>query len=259
MKGVRRVVQGRSLVRVAALYDIHGNAPALEAVVEELERVNPDLVVVGGDVLAGPLPLETLHLLRTLPREKVFVRGNADRALLEHLGGSSQAAEPADTWMADRLTQADIDLIALFRDTFTARIDGLGTVTFCHATPRSDEEIVTSATPEEVVHDAFAGAKGWVCVCGHTHVQYDRRAGDFRIVNPGSVGMPYEDAGPGAYWALLGPDVELRRTTYDLQAAAERIRIGGWEQAADFAREHVLSVPSGTQATDYFEGVAGRG
>jgi hypothetical protein len=83
-------------------------------------------------------------------------------------------------------------------------------------------------------------------------MQFDRRVGETRVVNAGSVGMPYE-AGPGAYWALLGPDVELRRTEYDVERAAEAIRATGWPQADEFAHENVLVVPRRAEALAAFE------
>src|SRR5204863_5431552 len=86
----------------------------------------------------------------------------------------------------------------------------VGRALFCHATPRNDEEIFTKISPVERWGEALAGVDADVVVCGHTHVQFDRRIGDIRLVNPGSVGMPYEHE-PGAYWALLdGTDVALR-------------------------------------------------
>ena len=79
-------------------------------------------------------------------------------------------------------------------------------------------------------------------VCGHTHMQFDRTIGRIRVLNAGSVGMPF--GGPGAYWLLLGPDVQLRHTSYDLAKAAERIRATKYPQAQDFAARNVLEPPS---------------
>jgi diadenosine tetraphosphatase ApaH/serine/threonine PP2A family protein phosphatase len=92
-------------------------------------------------------------------------------------------------------------------------------------------------------------------VCGHTHVQFDRLTADKRLANAGSVGMPYE-ALPGAYWALLGPGLELRRTDYDREAAAEAIRATSFPDAREFAEENVLTIPSGQEATELFERMA---
>ena len=78
---------------------------------------------------------------------------------------------------------------------------------FCHATPQNDVDVFTERTPEERVAPCFAGVDADLVVCGHTHMQFDRTIAGVRVVNAGSVGMAYEEA-PGAYWALLGPDVE---------------------------------------------------
>jgi len=88
----------------------------------------------------------------------------------------------------------------------------------------------------------FAGVEARTVVCGHTHMQFDRRVGIVRVVNAGSVGMPFGN--PGAYWLLLGPDVELRRTPYDYAAAADRIRSTAYPKAEEFAARNVLQPPS---------------
>jgi diadenosine tetraphosphatase ApaH/serine/threonine PP2A family protein phosphatase len=135
-------------------------------------------------------------------------------------------------------------------------VDGLGPTLFCHATPRSDEEIVTRLTPEAPFEEALAGVEERVVVAGHTHVRFDRRVGRTRFVNAGSVGMPYEGE-PGAYWALLGPDVEHRRTVYDLDAAAARFRESGFPDA-DAHAETLLRPPDPAGASERFERLAGR-
>jgi predicted phosphodiesterase len=173
-------------MRVAALYDVHGNRAALEAVLAELEGMDVH-IVSGGDLVAGPHGRNCLDLLLGLGDRATFVRGNADREV-------DELAEVVDEWSPG----------------VVLTVDGLGPVEFCHATPESDEEIITRLTPDDVVRSRFASP---LTVVGHTHVQFDRIVGGIRVVNAGSVGMPYE-AKPGAYWALLGPDVELRRTEY---------------------------------------------
>jgi putative phosphoesterase len=230
-------------VRVAALYDIHGNLPALEAVLAELEGLQPDLVVIGGDSVLGAFPRETLEELLALDERARFVRGNTDR-------------EP-DEFASAELTPEQREFLAGLPLTVSLEVDGLGPVLFCHASPRDDEEIITTLTPPERLDPMLAGVTEDVVVCGHTHVQYDRLVGSLRIVNAGSVGMPYAEE-PGAYWALLGPDVELRRTAYDLEAAAERIGTSRWPQAEEFVRENLLNVPSGDEASRYFEDLAAR-
>jgi putative phosphoesterase len=230
-------------VRVAAFYDVHGNLPALEAVLAELEEVDVDRIVVGGDVVHGAFPRESVAKLRALGGRALWVRGNCDRT--------------PNAFDVERLSDEQRAFLAGLPLTLSLEVDGLGPVLFFHATPRSDEEVFTRYTPEERLEPMLAGIAEEVLVCGHTHVQVDRRAAGKRVVCAGSVGMPYADE-PGAYWTLLGPDVEFRRTPYDLESAAERIRSSGWPDAEEFVRENLLEVPDGDEASRYFEELATR-
>lgn len=238
-------------MRIAALSDIHGNLPALEAVLAEVAREAPDLIVVCGDVASGPLPVETLNVLKALPNAR-FLHGNADRGLVASYDGSAKPKwpGPAADWCAAQLSRDQRDFLAAFPDDVRLQVDGVGRVLLCHGSPRSDEEIMTAATPEHRMSEMTAGSGADVIVCGHTHMQFDRTLPGVRVVNPGSVGMPYGQ--PGAYWALIGPDVEFRRTTYDRDTAAARIRQSSWPEAAAFARDNVLAVPSVEQAMEFF-------
>jgi diadenosine tetraphosphatase ApaH/serine/threonine PP2A family protein phosphatase len=126
-------------------------------------------------------------------------------------------------------------------------------VLFCHATPRNDTEIFTRQTTEEKLRPIFDAAGAPLVICGHTHMQFDRTIGDVRVVNAGSVGMPF--GATGAYWLLLGPtarDLDLRRTQYDLAAAAGRIRATAYPQADEFATRNVLDPPSEAAILDAF-------
>lgn len=232
--------------RVAALYDIHGNLPALEAVLGEVRAEGTDLLLVGGDVLPGPMPRETLDSLLGLDLPVRFIRGNGDRSVCEEMEGlPSTVPEPFRKgihWNAQQLDAGHARAIASWPLTDRVAIDGLGDVLFCHATPRDDNEIFTRVTPEERLLPVFDGAGAPLVVCGHTHMQFDRTVGRTRVVNAGSVGMPFGE--PGAYWLLLGPSVQVRRTEYDLAAAADRIRATSYPQAEDFAANNVLRPPS---------------
>ncbi len=202
-------------MKVAALYDIHGNLPALEAVLAEVEREGFDAIVVGGDAFWGPWPAETLDRLLALERAR-FVIGNCDHETFEQADG--QYAE-ANAWVAGKLEAGTEALVAGWPLTVELAIDGLGRVCFCHSTPRSDTEVVTPLTPEPDIVEALSGTDAATVVCGHVHVQWDIPAGRKRLVNAGSVGFGYEGR-PGAFWLELGPDVRHRRTEYDVEAAA---------------------------------------
>jgi putative phosphoesterase len=233
-------------VRVAALSDVHGNLPALEAVLADVAREAPDLIVVCGDVAEGPLPAETIDLLLGLSDVR-FVRGNTDREIVEAFDGP----EPAVDWCATEITDRQRDFLASFEDTVRLELDGFGPALFCHGSPRRDDEMLGLATPPELLRERLEGTDAALVVCGHTHMQFDRIADGIRVVNPGSVGMPYAER-PGAYWSLLGPDVEHRRTEYDLGAAAARLRRSSWPTADAFVRENVLAVPTVDEALAAF-------
>jgi len=127
----------------------------------------------------------------------------------------------------------------------------IGSVLFCHATPRNDTDIFTGLTPEERLAPIFDGVNAALVVCGHTHMQFDRTIGRTRVVNAGSVGMAF--GAPGAHWLLLGPDVTLRRTAYDLERAAERIRGTQYPQANEFAEQNILKTPLESDVVAAFE------
>jgi putative phosphoesterase len=217
-------------MRVAALYDVHGNLPALTAVLAEMDELGVDAIVVGGDVSSGPMPAETLDALRV--RGARFVRGNADRVLDLRGADDGETWVQARRWVADRLGEERLGFLAMRPLDLMLELDGLGPIRFCHGAPGSDELTITRLTPDERLRGLLAGVDERVVVCGHTHVQFDRAVDGIRVVNAGSVGAPYQ-AEPGAYWALLGADVELRRTEYDVMAAAAAIAATGYPRAAE--------------------------
>ena len=229
-------------MRVAALYDIHGNLPALEAVLRDVRDAGVDHIVIGGDVLPGPMPRESLACLQALDLPVQYIQGNGDREVIAPTGAVPEMYRESMRWNAEQLRPEDARMLAAWPLTLRVAIDGIGDVLFCHATPRNDTEIFTRQTPDEPLLPIFGGLGVQLAVCGHTHMQFDRTIGAVRVVNAGSVGMPFGD--PGAYWLLLGPRVELRRTSYDLAAAAERIRATAYPKADEFAARNVLQPPS---------------
>lgn len=242
-------------MRIAAIYDIHGNLPALDVVLQEITQAEVDQIVVGGDVVAGPMPRETLARLLNLGIPVQFVQGNADREIVAQLAGESSGAVPAHVvaivrWVVQQLQPEQVQILANWPTTYRAEIEGIGEVFFCHATPRNDTDVFTRLTPEERLLPIFAGMPASLVVCGHTHMQFDRMIGTVRVVNAGSVGMPYGE--PGACWLLLGPGIEFRRTMYDFGNAAAQIRATRYPQAEDFAAHNVLQRPSEAEALKLF-------
>jgi predicted phosphodiesterase len=235
---------------VAAIYDIHGNLPALEAVLKEISAKRVEQIVIGGDVVPGPMPRECIDRLTSLDLPVQFISGNGEREVLAWKQGDPSSTLPPQfreimQWNADQLRPDDDDLLGQWPATLRLGVSGSGTVLFCHATPRNDSDIFTRETPEEWLRPTFDGAGAPLVVCGHTHMQFDRTIGNTRVVNAGSAGMPF--GAPGAYWLLLRPDVQLQRTDYDLARAAERIRATAYPQAEDFAARYVLRPPSEEQ------------
>ena len=155
-------------------------------------------------------------------------------------------------WAAARLERRHRDLLASFPERVVVEIEGIGEVLFCHATPRSDEEIVTALTPDDRLREILSDVEQDLVVCGHVHAQSDRRLDSKRVVNAGSVGMPYQGEPVGAFWLLLGPGVEFRRSEYDLGRAVDEFRAIGYPAAEDMA-ESLLEPPDPAWVADFFE------
>lgn len=253
-------------MRTAALYDIHGNLPALEVVLDAVRQADVDQIVVGGDILPGPMPRETLRRLLDLDMPVHFIHGNGELAVLAQMAaregvqvtywGTVSGAplpEPLQQvyrWTAQQLYPEYERVIASWLKTLRLGIRGLGEVLFCHATPRSETELFTRLTLQDRLLPLFQPLNVPVVVCGHTHMQFDRMVGRTRVVNAGSIGEPFGE--PGAYWVLLGPDVQFQHTSYDLARAAERIRATAYPQADEFAENNILHPPSENEMLELF-------
>lgn len=234
--------------QLAALYDIHGNLPALDAALAAIESARLSTIVVGGDVALGPMPRETIERLIALGDRARFIRGNCDRLVVDAFDGRTSTRLPAAVqqalgWTAAKLDRSHRDFLAAFPETLTLTVDGIGEVLFCHGSPRSDDEMITSATPDALLRQMLDGVSERVVVCGHTHMQFDRAVGDVRVINAGSVGMPY--GAPGAHWLQLGPDVRLVRTPYNLARAADLVRLTAYPGAEEFATRFILAPTRG--------------
>jgi putative phosphoesterase len=240
-------------MRIAALYDVHGNLPALEAALEDVDEAGADVLLSGGDLLLGPQPSECLELLRA--RDATFIRGNCDRNVASGAGDEGLWLDRV-RWTAGQLNDEQLEFVRGWPERVSLEVEEVGTVLFCHGSPRSDEEIITAITPPKRLDPILDGVLEDVIVCGHTHVQFDRMVGDRRLVNAGSVGLPYEGEVGIAPWALLGPDVELRRARYDVQLAVDALAASGYPDADGQVRGFLLEPSSAEEATAHFESVA---
>ena len=233
-------------MRVAVLNDIHGNQTALEAVLAEVREAHVDRIVAGGDVFPGPVSHVVLRTLVNCGLPVDFLYGNGEVAILDELAGKSprvpESYRPSIRWNAEQLSAAEREFISQWPMTRRMSVPPIGDVLFCHATPRNENDIFTARTPEDRLLAMFDSADAALVVCGHTHLVMDRTIGRTRVVNPGSVGMPF---GPrGADWMLLGPAVEFRHTDYDFAGAVERVRASGYPAAEEFATKYILQPPS---------------
>jgi putative phosphoesterase len=237
-------------VRVAAISDIHANLPALQAVLADIDRERVDQIVVVGDTISGPWPVEVFDLVEA--RDAAVVHGNVDREVVNR----GERYGPLAVWCADRLGNARLETASAWPTTLELELDGLGRVLVCHSTPTSDEPIYTSLTPDADLLEIFAEVDAEVVLCGHTHIQYERRlSSGLRLVNPGSVGSPNEGRA-GAYWAVLGPEVDFRRSEYDVHAAAAAIeRLGA--PVPDRTLSDLVDPPTAAETAAYFESLRG--
>ena len=205
-------------MKVAALYDVHAMPWALEAVLAAVDEERPDEVVFGGDYLYGPYPREIVAMVRAL--DAIVLRGNCE--------------DLAEEWERTELAPGDLDWLRSLP--LAAVVDD---VLYCHAAPHDNTPITTAITPDEAVLTTFADTTGTV-VIGHTHHQFDRRIGDLRVVNAGSVGMAYE-SDVAAYWTLLEDgEPSFRRTRFDVERAVAEMRKSDWPHAQEFIEENLL-------------------
>jgi putative phosphoesterase len=228
----------------AALADIHGNLQALDAVLADPRVTAADQIVVLGDVVAGTFPPETFDRLAALGERVRILRGNADRIVLNGEGEEGR-------WARDLLGADRLAAVASWPSSFAIEVEDLGAVRCCHALPDDDERSLTRITPEAGFTTDLQGIDEHVVIGGHTHVQFDRAVGTWRYVNVGSVGRPYEGR-PGAYWALLGPDVELMRTDYDVEAAVQAV-LGSSQPGRKRVAETLLHPPTAEETTAEWE------
>ena len=214
-------------MNVAALYDVHGMPWALEAVLADAGDV--DAIVFGGDLIDGPFPERVVEVVRSL--DAYAVRGNCER-------------DPA-AWDRERLAPGWLAWLAGLP--LSISLDG---VLYCHAAPDDDLPITTVFTPDDTLRERFGSG---IVVIGHTHHQFDRRVGDLRVVNAGSVGMPYEGE-VAAFWTLVADgEPHFRKTPFDVERAIAEIEASGWPPAGEFVAENLRGVVTIEEAIAAYE------
>lgn len=245
-------------MRIAVLADIHGNLPALQAVLAELDRDPVDAIALAGDVVPGPLPAECLAALRGRPEPLHWVTGNGERDVVAAFDDAGDEGDPqaaAARHSAAALTAADRDWLAGWPPIVT-----LGSVCVCHGSPRDVDEVLTRDTPADVLREAVSGVDAALVVGGHTHQQMTRPLGhgpDY--ANAGSIGQPYEGVA-AAFWMIVdGARPEPRRTDYDVAAAIERLRAGGYPDFDGYVEDALGPFADPAWVAAYFEHEAGRG
>lgn len=244
---------------VAVVSDIHGVWPVLEAILAEPAVRGADLVVATGDLVSGPMPVETLDGLTALGDRVVLVRGNGDREVTEAVAGAA-SAHPETTFAAQMLRPDQLAVLAALPHPVTIDVAGFGPVLFCHGTPTSDVDVVLADSSVERWLEVTASVDPAVrtIVCGHTHTPFVRYVEGRLVLNPGSVGMPYSR--PGGAWALLvDGQVSLRHTAIDVDATCDRIVAEStYPDARAWADEYVRAVNSDVDALRAFGPMDGR-
>jgi predicted phosphodiesterase len=244
-------------MNVLALYDIHGNLDALEAVLADPRVSDAHAIVVGGDVVPGAFASDCLALLHAQELPLHWVRGNGEREVAEAAAGATDPASVPPDALAELTAAVSARALGSELSAWlgtlptTVELDG---VLYCHATPRRDDEMLTRISPAPRWADALGGVECTLVVAGHTHQQDDRLVGAVRFVNAGSVGLPYE-GDPAARWAWIADgSPELRRTEYDGAAAGRRMLAAGWPDERSIAGGLIEPVEP-MFVTKLFEGV----
>ena len=210
---------------VAVLSDVHGNLPAFEACLVDVAREDVDAVLFLGDLTWGPQPREVLARAREIRVPTWFVRGNAERAVLQFAAGTRETERPTDDWMVAAHGPGGVAELESFPLALRITVGAVGGIRLCHGSPRSDMELFTPETPASRVALATVGVDELTVGHGHTHLQYQRSVEERTLFGPGSVGLPYgTDGRPGARWALVGDAIQLRVSPYDIEESIEIAR-----------------------------------
>ena len=234
-------------MKVAVISDVHGNLTALHAVLSAISKETDKVVCLGDVAATGPQPHETIALLKELGYPCVM--GNTDESLWkgtpDEFGRRGRPREEVhrlealDRWARSRITGSDRKRLSTFRPTITVRAGGSSMLCY-HGSPRSNTERILPTTPDDQLAGAFSKREAIVFAGGHTHTQMIRRWRNSMVVNPGSVGLPFEERADGttrnpawAEYAMValgeraGLGVELRRVSYSLSELAHAVKGSG--------------------------------
>ncbi len=227
-------------MKIAAIYDIHGNAHALEAVLKEIEKEQVDKVIVGGDLAWGPQPKRVIEQLYKKRNDFIFIMGNSDREIFEQYKKpqkvNNDMVSEINQWCIEELTKNQLEWLGSFKFAHSE-----GDILFVHGSPRHDIESIRIDTPENEVYEMVKNAHESVIVCGHTHIQFQRQIFSKVVINAGSVGL--QSRAKGACWLLMDSNhYSLRVTKYDFAGAAADIILDGAPFKEEFAN-HVKNPP----------------
>ena len=246
-------------MKIAALFDIHGNLPALNSVLEELSQLNVDKIIIGGDIVSGPMPNETLETLFQIKDKIVWIGGNGDDDVLNAICNKPLNSNLSDNgrlltdWVANQLGERFIDFLKELPLLYDLVLPGYGSICFCHATPKSKEEIFTPITNEQSIKEIFENINYNIIICGHTHVQFQLMANSIKIMNAGSVGMPF-GRNKGADWILITPDeILFKNTQYDYMKAEKILMKTNYPAIENFVEQYIVHNHNEKQMIEYLE------
>lgn len=253
------IIHQGGTMKIACLFDIHGNWPALHWVLTELSQLNIDQIIVGGDIVSGPMPKETMETLFQIKDKIIWIGGNGDDDVLAALSNQpfnknlSEYGRIVSMWVAHKLgPEFEIFLkgLPIRYNLFTAEY---GRMCFCHATPESKEEIFTPATNEAIMKELFKRIDYDIVICGHTHIQFERVVNSVRILNAGSVGMPFSGH-HGADWILITSEgIAFKNTQYDNLKAREILARTNYPNITNFIDQNIIHTHDQAQMINYLE------
>jgi putative phosphoesterase len=243
-------------MRLAIISDIHDNLVALEGVLADIERQHCDQVICLGDVIEdGPNPRECLHRIHELGCETVM--GNTDERMLKFHGQTPDSSVESvshrrNFWSANQLDHADCELIKTFKPFVKLELGGLSLIAF-HGSPTSNTDPIVQSTSSEELEAFFAGHTANLFVGGHTHRQFCINHFEARVINPGSVGLPYRTSKFGkefrpflAEYAVLevreaGVSIDLRQVNVDQKRVRESVLHSAMPGTSEWLEEWMLN------------------